>query len=160
MNDLTAEQQKQKSRIRTGALMSAALVAIVAAIVAFFATDAVAPALRVVVMLAAAGGLGWLAFRTAYNAGVAKAVCRKCGTAFAIREVDRTERVLGLEQRREIETLKPATEERPGLNRVTTWTEEKVEVTAIDECMNCHDRNSRTWTMTRDKDKVEQELPA
>src|SRR5690606_31314822 len=98
------------------------LVGIVVAAIAFFVTDGLGPVLRVVVMLVAAAVLGWLAFRTAYNASVAKAVCTQCGTAFAIREVERNERVLGLEQRREIETLKPATADAPGLNRVTTWT--------------------------------------
>jgi hypothetical protein len=113
-----------------------------------------------VLIIAAAGALGYFAYRTSYNSGVAKAVCKKCGTAFAIREVERHETILGTEERRQVEQLKPPSKVDRGINRVTTWTEEKLEVTAVDECMKCHDRNERTWTMTRDKNKVEEEVPA
>lgn len=159
MHELTTEQQKQKSRIRTGAMVSGGLLAFVAAAITFFVTGGLGPILRAVVVLVVGGGLGYLAYRTSYNAGVAKAVCKQCGTAFAIREVERTERLLGTEQRRETELLKPATKTDRGINRVTTWTEEKVEITAVDECSSCHDRNVRTWTMSRDKDKTEEEVP-
>src|SRR5690606_9141075 len=160
MYELTAEQQKQKSRIRTGALVSGGLVALVVAVVAFFVTGGLGALLRWVVILVAAGGLGYLAYRTSYNTGVAKAVCKKCGTAFGIREVERHERVVGTEERREIEPVKPASKTERGTNRVTTWTEEKVENTAIDEGFKCHDRTERTWTTTREKDKTEEDVPA
>ena len=160
MIDLSAEQQRQKSKIRTGSMMAAGLVALSVATLTFFATGGLGPILRGVVIIVVTGALSWFAYRTSYNARVAKAVCKKCGTAFGIREVERSERVISLEQRREIESLKPATADEAGVNRVTTWTEEKVEVTAVDECANCHDRQARTWTMSRDKDKTEEEVPA
>lgn len=160
MQELTAEQQRQRGRIRIGAMVAGSLVAIVVAFVVFFVTGGLGPIVRGVVIVAITGGLGYFAYRTSYNSGVAKAVCKKCGTAFAIREVERHERLLGTEQRREIEPIKPATKIDRGINRVTTWTEEKVEITAIDECLKCHDRTERTWTMSRDKDKTEEEVPA
>jgi hypothetical protein len=159
MHELTAEQQKQKDKVRTGATVSGVLLAIVVAFMTHFATPAMEPVMRWPLIAVLAAGLGYLAYRTSYSNGVAKAKCAKCGTPFSIREVERRETLLGNEQRRQVEQIKPATKLDRGIDRVTTWTEEKVEITAVDECMKCHDRNERTWVMTRDKDKVEEEVP-
>ena len=158
MYELTAEQQKQKDKVRTGALTSGALLAIVSVFLTNFATLSLEPLVRYPLVAVIAAGLGYFAYRTSYSLGIAKAKCAKCGEAFSIQETDRQEKLLGTEDKRLVEQLKPAADGEPGLDRVTTWTEETVEVTVVDECMNCHDRNERSWTMARDKNKVEQEV--
>lgn len=158
MYELTAEQQKQKDKVRTGALTSGALLAIVSVFLVNFATLSLDPLVRYPLVAVIAAALGYLGYRTSYGFGIAKAKCPKCGEAFTIHETDRTEKLLGEEEKRMVETLKPAEDGEAGIDRVTTWTEETVEVTVIDECANCHDRNERSWTMARDKNKVEREV--
>lgn len=159
MYELTVEQQKQKDKVRTGGKVSGGLLAMVVAFMSHFAMLGLEPPVLhwgLVVVLSA--GLGYFAYRTTVARGIAKATCKKCGTAFSIRESERNEKLLSAEDRKQVEQLKPASEGEPGIDRVTTWVEERVEITAVDECMHCHDRNTRTWTMTHDKNKVEQEV--
>lgn len=157
---LTPEQQGLKTRITTGAIIWAIIAGLVLALIAFWLMGNAGDILRWLVTLIAGAGAGYLVFRWSYNSGVAKAVCQKCGTAFGIREVERHETVIGSEQRRKVEAGRPSTKMDRGTNKVTLWTEEKIEVTAIDECFKCHDRTERKWTTTRELDKKEEEVPA
>jgi hypothetical protein len=158
--DLTPEQQGIKTKITMSAILWGIIAGLVVALLAFWLLQNAADWLRWVLTVILGAGGGYLTFRLTYNSGVAKAVCKNCGTAFGIREVDRVERITGTEQRRKVQAGRPPSKTDRGTNKITTWTEEKVEVTAIDECFNCHNRTERKWTMTRDKDKTESETPA
>lgn len=160
MVQLTPEQRGLKTKITTGAIIWGVVAALIVALLAFWLLANGGDIIRWGGAIVLGGVAGFLAYRTSYNSGVAKAVCKKCGTAFGIREVDRREEVIGTEQRRKIETGRPASKLDRGTNKITTWTEEKVEVTAIDECFNCHDRTERKWTTTREANKEETEVPA
>lgn len=160
MDALTPEQQSLKSRITTGAIIWGVVAALVVALLTFWLAANTPEFVRWGLTLVLAAGIGFFVYRWRYNSGVAKAVCRKCGTAFGIREVERHEQVTGSEQRQKIEPARGASKMDRGTNKVTTWTEEKVEVIAIDECFKCHDRNERKWTITREADKRETEVPA
>jgi hypothetical protein len=158
--ELTPEQQGLKTKIRTGAILWGVIAGLIIALLAFWlganAPDWVRWGLTVIL----GAGAGFLVYRMNYNSGVAKAVCKKCGTAFGIREVARNEQILGSEQRQKLMPVKAASKVERGSNKLTTWTEVKVEVTAIDECFNCHNRTERKWQTTRETDKVETEVPA
>jgi DNA-directed RNA polymerase subunit M/transcription elongation factor TFIIS len=158
--DLSPEQQGLKTSITTGAVITGVIVGLVVALLAFWLAGSLADIWRWLLTLVLGGGAGFLTYRLRYNSGVAKAVCPKCGTAFGIREVEKHEEVIGIEQKRKIEPIKPADKMGRGASKVTTWTEEKLEVTAIDECFKCHNRTERKWQTTRDKDKTETEVPA
>jgi hypothetical protein len=158
--DLTPEQQGLKTKITTAAVLWAIIVALVAALVVFWIGANAPEWLRWVLTIIVGAVAGYLTFKLSYNSGVAKSVCKKCGTAFGIREVERTEQVVGIEQKRKVEAGQPASKTDRGTSKVTTWTEEKVEITAIDECFKCHDRTERKWTVNRDKDTTETEVPA
>lgn len=157
--DLTAEQQALKTRITTGAITWGVIAGLIVALLVFWMLGNAGDIIRWIGTVALGGAAGYFVHRWSYSSGVAKAVCNKCGTAFGIREVERHEQVTGAEQRRKIEPGKPASKMDRGTNKVTTWTEEKIEVTAIDECFKCHDRTERKWTTTRDKEKEEVEVP-
>ena len=101
--ELTPDEQGLKTKITTTAVLWAIVVALVAALLVFWlggnAPDWVRWMLTIIV-----GALGgYFTFRLSYNSGVAKSVCKKCGTAFGIREVERHETVLGIEQKRKVE---------------------------------------------------------
>lgn len=159
MPALTAEQRALKWKITTGAIAWGVIVCVIVALLSFWLLGNAGEVVRWIGAVMLGGGLGYAVFRWRYNSGVARAVCRKCGTAFGIREVERREAVLNSEQRQKVELLRPAAGAEPGLNKVITWTEEKVEITAIDECFNCHDRTERKWTVTREQDRSETEVP-
>jgi hypothetical protein len=159
MMDLTPEQQGLKTKITTGAIITGVIVGLIVALLTFWLAANLGDFWRWVLTVLLGGGIGFLTYRWRYNSGVAKAVCPKCGTAFGIREVERHEEVTGIEQKRKIEPAK-ADKMGRGSNKVTTWTEEKLEVTAVDECFKCHNRTERKWQTARDKDKTETEVPA
>lgn len=158
--DLTPEQQGLKTKIAMSAFLWGIIAGLVVALLAFWLLGNAPDWVRWGVTLIAGGAAGYLTYRMSYNAGVAKAICKKCGTAFGIREIERHEAVIGSEQRRKVETGRPASKADRGTSKVTTWTEEKVEVTAVDECFNCHNRTERKWITTHDRDKTETEVPA
>ena len=160
MDALSPEQQALKSKITTGAIIWGVVAGLIVALLAFWLLGNAGDLVRWIGSIVLGGGAGYGAYRWSYNSGVAKAVCQKCGTAFGIREVERSEHLIGSEQRQKIEALKPRTKMDRGTKKVTTWLEEKVEVTAIDECFKCHDRTERKWTTTREKDRTEEEVPA
>lgn len=158
--ELTPDQQGLKTKITTTAVLWAIVVALVAALVVFWLGGNAPDWVRWMLTIIVGALAGYFTFRLSYNSGVAKSVCKKCGTAFGIHEVERHETVLGIEQKRKVETGRPASKTDRGTSKVTTWTEEKVEITAVDECFKCRDRTERKWTINRDKDKTETEVPA
>jgi len=160
MDGLTSEQRSLKSKITTGAILWGVIGGLVVALLAFWALGNAGDIVRWGATIVLGGAAGFLVYRWNYNSGVAKAICKKCGTAFGIREVERHEQVTGSEARRRVEPGRPPSKVDRGTSKVTTWTEEKIEVTAIDECFNCHDRTERKWTATREIDKHETEAPA
>jgi hypothetical protein len=160
MAALTPEQQQRKNGIMIGAVVWGVVVAIIVGALAYWAGANLGGIWRGLLAAVLGIGLGVLTFRWRYNSGVAKAICSKCGTAFGIREVERSERFLSSDPKQKSESDRPASKVDRGTNKITTWVEEKYEVTAIDECFNCHDRTERKWTTTRDKDRVEREVPA
>lgn len=155
MDGLSPEQQALKGKITTSAIIWGAVVGIVTALLAFWLLASAGELVRWLVAVIAGPAVGYLTYRWRYSSGVAKAVCKKCGTAFGIREVSRSEQLLSSEERRKVEQVKPATKIDAAVSRAVTWTEEKFEVTAVDECFKCHDRTERKWTVTREKDRAE-----
>jgi hypothetical protein len=158
--DLTPEQQGLKARIATAAILWAIVITLVAALIVFWLGANAPDWVRWVLTIIVGAVAGYLTFKLSYNSGVAKSVCKNCGTAFGIREVERNEQVVGMEQKRKVEAGRPPSQTDRGTSKITTWTEEKVEITAIDECFKCSDRTERKWTITRDKEKTETEVPA
>lgn len=155
MDGLSPEQQALKSKITTGAIIWGLAVGVVVALVAYLLLRDAGDLIRWLVTPIVGGAAGYSTYRWRYSSGVAKAVCKNCGTAFGIREVSRSEQLLASEQRKKVEQVKPATKIDAAVNRTVTWTEEKYEVTAVDECFKCHNRTERKWTVTREQDRAE-----
>jgi hypothetical protein len=155
MDGLSPEQQALKGKITTGAIAWGAAAGIIVALLAFWLLGNGGELVRWFGAIVLGPAAGYLTYRWLYSTRVAKAVCKQCGTAFGIREVSRSERLLSSERRRKVEQVKPATKIDAAVNRTITWTEEKYEVTAADECFKCHDRTERKWTVTREKDRAE-----
>ncbi len=156
--ELTPEQRKVKTGIVTGAIILGVVIALVAGFVAFLVSGNFEPWVRWLLVIVLGGGLGFLAYRMSYNSQVAKSVCPKCGTAFGIREVARNEQLVALETKEKVEQVPPEKEGGRATAKRITWTEEKVEVTAVDECSNCRNRTERKWVETREKGKTETPL--
>ena len=155
MDGLSPEQQALKGKITTSAIIWGASTGIVVTLLAYFLLGNAGEPVRWLVAVIVGPAAGYATYRWRYSSGVARAVCRNCGTAFGIREVARSEQLLASEQRRKIEQVKPATKIDAAVNRTITWTEEKYEITAVDECFKCHNRTERNWTVTREKDRGE-----
>ena len=157
MTDLAAVQQDLKGKITRWAIIWGVVAGVAVALIVYWIGGNWNTLARWALALVAGGGLGFLTYRMRYNAEVAKAVCGKCGTAFAIREIGQSEGLLSSERREKIETVKAqgAGKLARDTRKTTTWVEEKYEITATDECFSCHNRTDRVWQVTREKDKVE-----
>ncbi|MHB1110300.1 MAG: hypothetical protein ACYCZU_08300 [Devosia sp.] len=155
MEGLSPEQQALKGKITTSAIVWGAVAGIGVALLALWLLGSAGELARWLVTIILGPAAGYFTYRWRYSTGVAKAVCKKCGTAFGIREVSRSEQLVSSEQRKKVEQVKPATKIDAAVNRTITWTEEKFEVTAVDECFKCRDRTERKWTVTREKDRAE-----
>jgi hypothetical protein len=155
MDGLSPEQQALKGKITTGAIIWGVVAGVVVALLALWLLANAGDVVRWLVAIILGPAVGYFTYRWRFSSDVAKAVCKNCGTAFGIREVGRSEQLLSAEQRKKIEQVKPATKIDAAVNRTVTWTEEKYEVTAIDECFKCHNRTERKWTVTREKDRAE-----
>ncbi|MHB1101439.1 MAG: hypothetical protein ACYC0C_01390 [Devosia sp.] len=155
MEGLSPEQQALKGKITTSAIVWGAVAGIGVALLALWLLGSAGELARWLVTIILGPAAGYFTYRWRYSTGVAKAVCKKCGTAFGIREVSRLEQLLSSEQRKKVEQVKPATKIDAAVNRTVIWIEEKYEVTAVDECFKCHDRTERKWTVTREKDRAE-----
>lgn len=155
MDGLSPEQQALKGKITTGAIMWGVGTGVVAALLAFWLLGDAGEPVRWLVAIILGPAVGYFAYRWRYSSAVARAVCENCGTAFGIREVARSEQLRSSEQRRKVVQVKPATKADAAVNRTVTWTEEKYDVTAVDECFKCHNRTERKWTVTRERDRSE-----
>lgn len=154
MVELSPEQKKVKGAIVRGAIILGVIVGVVVAVIAWLIGGNWNTIVRWLVTLVAGGGVGYLAYRLNYASGVTKAVCPKCGTAFGIREVERNEELQSTETKFKVEQVKGDKVSGPQ-SKSTTWVEEVYKITAIDECSSCGNRTERTWTDTRERDKVE-----
>lgn len=155
MDGLSPEQQALKGRIISRAMIWGVVAGIVVALLAYWLLGNAGGFVRWLVTIIVGAAAGYFTYRGLYSSGVAKAVCSKCGTAFGIREVSRSEQLLSAEQRKKVEQVEPATKIDAGTTRTVTWIEEKYEVTAVDECFKCHNRTERKWTVTRERDRSE-----
>lgn len=155
MDGLSPEQQALKGKIKTRAIVWGVVVGIAAALLAFWLLSNAGEFVRWLVTIIVGAAAGYFTYRGLYSSGVAKAVCKNCGTAFGIREVSRSEQLLSAEQRKKVEQVKPATKVDAATTRTVTWIEEKYEVTAVDECFKCHNHTERKWTATRERDRSE-----
>jgi hypothetical protein len=155
MTDLTQDQEKLRTRINRNAIIWGAVAGLIVFLLLFWLAAGLGEAVRWGAAVIGGGAAGFFGYRGLYSSGAGKAKCAKCGTAFSVREVDRKERLLGYEPKR---TVEPSGD---GKRTIKTWTEERYEVTATDECSHCHDRTERKWTTTREKDgsEVEEIVP-
>lgn len=157
---LTPEQQGLKTRITVRAIVTGIAIGLLAGLLVYWLAGNAGDFWRWVLTVLLGAGAAFLSYRVTYNSGVAKSVCGTCGTAFGIREVERREDVVGVEQKRKVAAIKSSDKTARAMNKVTTWAEEKVEITAVDECVKCHARTERKWQVTRDVDKREEDVPA
>jgi hypothetical protein len=154
MVELTEAQRKVKNKITWQAVVIGVIVGAIAAVLIYLIGGNWNTAVRWIATLLVGAGLGYVVYRWTYQSGVTKSVCPKCGTAFGIREVERKEELLSTETKFTSEQVKGDKVSGPQ-TKSTTWTEDKFKVTAIDECSNCNNRTERSWTETRERDKVE-----
>lgn len=155
MDGLSPEQRALKGKITSRAIVWGIVAGVAAALLAFWLLGNAGAPVRWLVAFIVGAAAGYFAYRGLYSSGVAKAVCKNCGTAFGIREISRSEQLLSSEQRKKVEQVKPATKIDATTTRTVTWIEEKYEISAVDECFKCHNRTERKWTATRERDRSE-----
>lgn len=156
MNDLSAEQSELKQKITRNAAIWGGVAGLVVFLLVLWLAGGLGELLRWALALALGGAAGWSTYRGLFGSAAAQAKCASCGTAFSRREVSRSEAVLGREPKRKVERIEAVGAD-PAREKTTTWTEEAIEVTAVDACGKCGGRSERTWKTTREADREETE---
>lgn len=146
MADLSQDQAEMQSRIRRGAAVWGAVAGAIVGLLALWLLGGQGAALRYGVALVAAAGAGFLVFRASFNSGAKSARCAACGTAFSRSRTDRSERLKSSEAKEEREVQADKSVE------VTTWTEERYEVTDTYSCARCGDVTTNIYETTRRRD--------
>lgn len=148
MTDLSQDQVEKRASIQKTATIWGGIVGVIAGLLALWLLGGQGAAIRfggAAVIALAAGGL---VFRTSFNSAAKSAKCTKCGAAFSRSRTDRVENLAGSEDKQE-------REEQPDKSvKVTSWTEERYDVTDTYTCAKCGDVTTNAYQTTRRRDET------
>ena len=147
MSNLSQDQLDKRAAIQKTATIWGAIVGIIAGLLAFWLLGGQGSAIRyggaVVIALVA----GFLVYRASFNSGAKSSLCEACGAAFSRSRTDRSETVASSEAKEE-------REEQPDKStKVTTWTEDKLDVVETHTCAKCGDTTTREFQSSRRRDE-------
>lgn len=147
MTSLSQDQIDKRAAIQKTATIWGVVAGVVAGLIALWLLGGQGGAVRwggaIVVALAA----GILAQRASFNSGAKSAKCEKCGAAFSRSRTDRSETPVSSEPKSEREP------QEDGSVKVTTWTEEKLDVRDTYTCAKCGDQSVNAYQTTRRRDE-------
>jgi len=147
MTHLSDQQEKLRSSIKKGAVTWGVILGLIVAGIVYWLLGGQSGLVR----SAAAVGTGLivagLVFRKSMSSGADAAKCENCGAMFSVARVDRQEVLVNSEDR---ETRK---ELENGDTEITTWVEEKYDVTDTYECSKCQNTTTKTYQNSRKRDE-------
>lgn len=151
MSNLSSEQQDLKKSIARSAIIWAVILGFVAGAIAFWLTGDMTADNRTQITGMVAGGVGFLLFWLISRSGAKSSKCEKCSASFSISRSNREEILVSSEEKSEHEKLEN------GGSKLTTWTEEKLDVVETYTCSSCDNITTRNFQITRKKDEVVRE---
>lgn len=146
MAELSEDQSEMQARIRKSAGIWGAVAGAIAGLLALWLLGGQGAGLRYGVALVVALGVGVLVFRASYGSQAKSARCAACGATFSRSRTDRAE-TLKESAPKEERIVQP-----DGSVKVTTWTEERYDVTDTYACAKCGDVTTNTYETTRRRD--------
>jgi len=154
MSQLSQDQAALKASITKAALIWGVILGALAGGVIYMLNDELAQPMRSIIGAGVFAVIAALIFVWRSKANSKSAQCEKCGAAFSITRTDRAEEVKSSEP-------KETREAQPDYStKVSTWVEDKVEVTDTYACAKCGDTTTKQHTKTVKRDEAETVEPA
>ena len=154
MTELSQDQAALKSKIRTSAFIWADILGLIAGGITYLATSSMETTMRVGLAIIVFAVVAGLIFMWRYKANSASATCPNCSATFSITRTDRAENTLSSEPK-ETRDAQP-----DHSTKVTTWIEDKIEVTDTYTCAKCANATTKQYTRTVKRDEKEAIEPA
>lgn len=147
MSDLSQDQVEMRAAIQKSATIWGAVVGVIAGLLALWALGGQGGAVRFGGAAVVAIAIGFAVFRASFNSRSKSAQCENCGAAFSRSRTDHVEAVASSDAKEE-------REEQPDKStKVSTWTEDKLDVVDTYTCAKCGDSTTKTYQTTRRRDE-------
>ncbi len=148
MANLSQDQEAKRAAIQKSATITGGVVGVIAGLLALWVLGGQGGAVRFGGAVIVALGTGVLTYRASFNSGAKSAKCEKCGAAFSRTRSNRQETVTASAEKQE-------REEQPDKStKVTTWTEDKLDIVDSYTCAKCGDVTTNAYQTTRRRDET------
>ena len=148
MSDLSQDQEERRASIQKTATVWGVILGAIAGLLALWLLGGQGGAVRFGGAIVVALGVGFLVFRASFNSGAKSAKCEKCGAAFSRARSDHAETLIS-------STPKETREEQADKSiKVTSWTEDALDVLDTYTCAKCGDITTKSYQTTRRRDET------
>lgn len=143
MVDLSAEQIELKASIHKSATIWAGVLGIILALIVYFVLGSQGTTIQLVGAVVVGALAGYGIYRWQFGAQSKSAQCNTCNAAFSITRTDRSETLVGSEDKVE------RAPQDDGSTEVTRFTEETYDVVDTYTCASCNDVTKKEYKTTR-----------
>ena len=150
---LSNQQQELQNTIKKSARTTGIVSGVIAGLISLWALSSQSMVIWLVGTAVIAGGVGFGIYKWRFSANSDSAKCTKCGATYSITQTDKTETPAGSSPKEERE------EQEDGSTMVTTWTEERFNVTETYTCSKCADVTTKVYESSRRRDVKEDVIP-
>lgn len=154
MTQLSEEQQELQASIKKSSTIWAVIIGLITAGMVYWIMSSQATMIRGGAAVIGGAIVAFAMYRKSFKSGSKSARCTSCDAAFSISRTDKSETLVVSENKEEREA------QEDGSTKVTTWVEEKYDVTDTYTCSACSDATTKEYQTTRRVDEKTEVEPA
>ena len=154
MTQLSQEQQELQASIKKSSTIWAVIIGLITAGLVYWIMGSQTSMIRGGAAVIGGVVVAFAMYRKSFKSGSKSALCSSCNAAFSISRTDKVETLVASENKEEREA------QEDGTTKVTTWVEEKYDVTDTYTCSACSDTTTKDYQTTRRKDEKTEVEPA
>ena len=154
MTQLSEEQQELQASIKKSSTIWAVVLGLITAGLVYWIMASQATMIRGGAAVIGGVIVAFAMYRKSFKSGAKSALCSSCNAAFSISRTDKVETLVASENKEEREV------QEDGTTKVTTWVEEKYDVTDTYTCSACSDATTKEYQTTRRKDEKTEVIAA
>ncbi|MHA1127593.1 MAG: hypothetical protein ACTSRN_01415 [Alphaproteobacteria bacterium] len=154
MTQFSQEQQELQASIKKSATIWAVVLGLITAGMVYWIMASTATTIRGGAAVLGGAVVAFAMYRKSFKSGSQSARCSSCDAAFSISRTDKVETLVASENKDEREA------QEDGTTKVTTWVEEKYDVTDTYTCSACSDATTKEYQTTRRKDEKTEVIAA
>lgn len=143
---LNNEQEEMQAAIKKSATITGSIWGAIGGLISLWVLGGQSTIIWLGGSIVIAALIGFGIFKWRYGANSDSAKCEKCGASYSIERTNKSEALLDSTPKEERE------EQEDGSTKVTTWTEERINVTETYSCSKCEDTTTKEYESSRRKD--------